>query len=71
MKKIYLDNAATTPVSPEILAAMEPYFTNKFGNASEPHFWGQEARKAIDEAREKIANLKKLFLLLALQSQLI
>lgn len=56
MKKIYLDNAATTPVSPEILAAMEPYFTNKFGNASEPHFWGQEARKAIDEAREKIAN---------------
>jgi len=56
MKKIYLDNAATTPVSPEVLAAMEPYFTNKFGNASEPHFWGQEARKAIDEAREKIAN---------------
>ena len=56
MKKIYLDNAATTPVSPEVLVAMEPYFTNKFGNASEPHFWGQEARKAIDEAREKIAN---------------
>ena len=56
MKKIYLDNAATTPVSPEVLAAMEPYFTNKFGNASEPHFWGQEARKVIDEAREKIAN---------------
>lgn len=56
MKKIYLDNAATTSVSPGVLAAMEPYFTNKFGNASEPHFWGQEARKAIDEAREKIAN---------------
>lgn len=56
MKKIYLDNAATTPVSPEIFAAMKPYFMNRFGNASEPHSWGQEARKAIDEAREKIAN---------------
>ncbi len=55
MKRIYLDNAATTEVYPEVLKAMNPFFGKKFGNASEPHLWGQEARKAIDLAREQLA----------------
>ena len=53
--KVYLDHAATTPVDPEVLKAMEPYFCNKFGNASSQHFFGQEATKAVDEARDKVA----------------
>ena len=55
MKTIYLDHAATTPVSPEVLTAMQPYFSLHYGNPSEPHQWGQQARAAIDEAREKVA----------------
>lgn len=55
MKKVYLDNAATTPVDPEVFKAMETFFREKFGNPSEPHSWGQEARKAIDLAREQVA----------------
>jgi len=55
MKKVYLDNAATTKVDPQIFKAMEPYFSKKYGNASEPHFWGQEARAAIDKSRGRIA----------------
>jgi len=52
---IYLDHAATTPVRPEVLEAMLPYFSAKFGNASSTHRWGREARAAIDAARERIA----------------
>ena len=52
---IYLDHAATTPVRPEVLAAMLPYFDAKFGNASSTHRWGREARAATDAARERIA----------------
>jgi len=55
MKKIYLDNAATTPVDPEVFKAMKPYFMERFGNASTPYSWGQEAKKAIDQAREQVA----------------
>lgn len=55
MRRIYLDNAATTPVDPEVFAVMKPYFMARFGNASTPYFWGQEARKAIDKAREQVA----------------
>ncbi len=54
--KVYLDHAATTPVDPEVLKAMEPYFCNKFGNASSQHFFGQEATKAVDKARDKVAD---------------
>ncbi|MFZ5989787.1 MAG: cysteine desulfurase NifS [Bacillota bacterium] len=54
-KLIYLDHAATTPVSPEVLEAMLPYFTEKFGNASSIYSIGRESKKAIEEAREKVA----------------
>ena len=57
MRKIYLDYAATTPCSEEVLRAMRPYFHNKFGNPSSFYSFGQEAKAAIDEAREKVANL--------------
>jgi len=55
MKRIYLDHAATTPVHPEVLKAMLPYFTEKFGNASTIYFFGREAKAAIEGAREQFA----------------
>ena len=57
MKRIYLDYAATTPVHPEVVAAMLPYFTDVFGNPSSIHSFGQEAKAALEEARDKIAPL--------------
>jgi len=51
MKTVYLDNAATTKIDPEVLKAMMPYFTNNYGNASEPHTWGIKANEAIENAR--------------------
>ena len=55
MKKVYLDYAATTPTDPEVLAAMEPYFFEKSGNASSLHAYGQEAKKAVEDSREILA----------------
>jgi cysteine desulfurase len=52
---IYLDHAATTPVRPEVLDAMQPFFGARFGNPSSTHRWGREARAALDEARERVA----------------
>ncbi len=52
---IYLDHAATTPVRPEVLEAMQPYFGARFGNPSSMHRWGREARAALDAARERVA----------------
>ncbi len=57
MKKIYMDHAATTPCDSEVLEAMQPYFTEVFGNPSSLHSFGREAKKAINEAREKVAAL--------------
>ncbi len=54
---IYLDHAATTPVRPEVLEAMHPYFLERFGNPSSLHASGLEARTAIEEARELIARV--------------
>src|SRR3989338_3918797 len=56
MKRVYLDYAATTPCDPEVLKAMEPYFFEKFGNASSIHSFGQEAKKGIEESREMLAS---------------
>ncbi|HOS19507.1 MAG TPA: aminotransferase class V-fold PLP-dependent enzyme, partial [Clostridia bacterium] len=55
MKRIYLDNAATTALSPKVLEAMMPYLTEIYGNASSPHWFGQEARRGVEAAREKLA----------------
>lgn len=55
--KVYLDYAATTPVRSEVIEAMRPYWSEKFGNPSSIHSWGREARQAVEEAREKIAEL--------------
>ncbi|MFA4992893.1 MAG: aminotransferase class V-fold PLP-dependent enzyme, partial [Candidatus Omnitrophota bacterium] len=55
MKKVYFDYAATTPTDPEVLAAMEPYFFDKFGNASSLHAYGQEAKKAIEDSRQALS----------------
>jgi cysteine desulfurase len=55
MKSIYLDHAATTPLAPEVFEAMQPYFNEKFGNASSIHSFGRVARAALDESRSVIA----------------
>ncbi|HOE46748.1 MULTISPECIES: cysteine desulfurase NifS [Methanothrix] len=57
MKRIYMDHSATTPVAPEVLAAMLPYFGEKFGNASSLHRSGREAKEALEDSREKVAAL--------------
>lgn len=57
MKRIYFDHSATTPVDTEVAKLTVEYMTDKFGNASSVHSFGREARKAIEEAREKVAAL--------------
>jgi len=57
MTRVYLDYNATTPVEPEVLDAMLPYFSGEFGNAASIHTPGQRARAAVEAAREQIAGL--------------
>jgi len=56
-RKVYLDNMATTSVLPEVLEAMLPYFSEVYGNPQSIHSWGDEAREAIETAREQVATL--------------
>jgi cysteine desulfurase len=57
MKRVYMDANATTPLLPEVLEAMRPYFIERFGNASSIHQQGQQARAAVEHARESVAAL--------------
>ena len=57
MRRVYLDNNATTPLLPKVLEAMQPYFGEHFGNASSIHHHGQETRAAVERARESVAAL--------------
>ncbi len=57
MRRVYLDNNATTPMLPEVFEAMRPYFGEHFGNASSIHHHGQETRAAVERARESVALL--------------
>ena len=57
MRRVYIDNNATTPVLPEVIEAMQPYFAEHFGNASSIHHHGQETRAAVERARESVAKL--------------
>jgi cysteine desulfurase len=57
MEKVYLDNASTTPLLPEVREAMLPFLGDVFGNPSSLHDWGDDAREAIDEARGQVAQL--------------
>ena len=57
IRRIYLDNNASTPVLPEVLEAMRPYFGEHFGNASSIHHHGQETRAAVERARDSVASL--------------
>jgi len=57
MKRIFMDNASTTKVDPEVLSTMLPYFTKYYGNSSSIHAFGREARKAVDTARTNVAKI--------------
>lgn len=57
MRQVYLDHSSTTPVDPRVVGAMLPYLTEKFGNPSSVHQFGQEARAAADRARRQVAAL--------------
>jgi cysteine desulfurase len=57
MRRVYMDNNATSPLLPEVLEAMRPYFIEEFGNASSIHHHGQSTRAAVERARESVAAL--------------
>jgi len=55
--KVYMDYAATTPIDPRVFKVMRPYFSKKFGNTMSLHSFGREAKKALEDSREKIAKV--------------
>lgn len=57
MRRVYLDHSATTPVRPEVLEEMLPYLKEEFGNPSTLYSWGRQAKRAIEEARARVAAL--------------
>jgi cysteine desulfurase len=57
VRRVYLDNNATTPVAPEVFEAMKPYLLEDFGNASSIHWFGQHAKNAVERARQQVAKL--------------
>jgi cysteine desulfurase len=57
MRRVYLDNNASTPLAPEVFEAMKPYLVEQYGNASSIHWYGQQAKAAIETAREQVAKL--------------
>ena len=59
-RSVYLDNNASTPVHPEVLQAMLPYFSERFGNASSVHGFGREAREGLETAREQVAGFLRV-----------
>jgi cysteine desulfurase len=59
-RRVYLDHNASTPVHPEVLEAMLPYFTERFGNPSSIHGFGREAREGLDTARERVASFLRV-----------
>jgi len=59
-RRVYLDNNASTPVHPEVLQAMLPYFSERFGNASSVHGFGRDAREGLETAREQVAQFLKV-----------
>jgi cysteine desulfurase len=59
-RRIYLDHNASTPVHPEVLQAMLPYFSEHFGNPSSVHAFGRDARDGMETARERIAGFLKV-----------
>jgi len=59
MRRVYLDNNATTPVLPDVFEAMKPFYLERFGNASSIHHYGQHARAAVEKARASVAALMR------------
>lgn len=57
MRRVYMDHASGMPVDPRVIEAMMPYFDQKYGNPSSLHSWGNEARKAMEDARAKVVSL--------------
>lgn len=57
MRRVYMDYAATTPVDPRVLKAMEPYFLEKYGNSMSLHSLGREAKQALEDSREMVTSL--------------